>query len=295
MSVQYSSRPHQQDPFADPGTWKENNPYRNSLSVSSRQSSRPASSSARHSTSRPRPSHRRSTSYNSALDDVRPLDQIRAETKAANRPRHLKKSSIPGADTIDRLGDVLGGIPYHHDGPYEATLAARQIPGYAPVDAVKESNEAAIRATPRANIIDSLEKHYPMQGTAIYPPGVGGVGDYEEYDVMRRDGGYKRWAHMEYKDEDLKGKGEPSYTIEEFEKQQKAARRKHQNGTKKNEYEMRPTPGSTLQIQPSVRQRSSSGSAVGNASGLDFDYAGGVKRSTSLGRRLRRKLGEALR
>jgi hypothetical protein len=64
------------------------------------------------------------------------------------------------------------------------------------VEAVKESNAAAIAATPRANIVDCLEKHYPLQGTAVIPPGVGGMGYYEEYDVMIRDGDYKRWKHM---------------------------------------------------------------------------------------------------
>lgn len=109
------------------------------------------------------------------------------------------------------------------------------------MEAVKESNAAAIAATPRANIVDCLEKHYPLQGTAVIPPGVGGMGYYEEYDVMIRDGDYKRWKHMEYRDEDRKGKGEPSYTIEEFEKQQKATRRHRLDG-----YEM---------MNPSTRRR----------------------------------------
>jgi hypothetical protein len=88
------------------------------------------------------------------------------------------------------------GTPYHHDGPYEATLAARQIPGRAPVDALKESNAAILAATPAASIRDCLENHYPLQGVAMYPPGTCGLGDYEEYDVMVKDGNYKRWDHM---------------------------------------------------------------------------------------------------
>lgn len=141
---------------------------------------------------RPRTSHHRGDN-----NGYSPLAQLRHENRRAHRSHHLKKSSIPGPDIIDRLGNVLD-TPFHHDGPYEATLASRQVRGYAPVDAVRESNLAALRATPRANIIDSLERHYPLQGTAMIPPGHEGPGgeimsDYEEYDVMTRDGNYKRW------------------------------------------------------------------------------------------------------
>lgn len=108
------------------------------------------------------------------------------------------------------------------------------------MDALKESTAAILAATPAASIRDCLENHYPLQGTAMYPPGVGGLGDYEEYDVMVKDGNYKRWDHMTYRDEDRKGKGEPSYTIEEFEKQQKAARKAGKNAAKRDEYEMYP-------------------------------------------------------
>ncbi|KAF8246891.1 hypothetical protein K440DRAFT_661774 [Wilcoxina mikolae CBS 423.85] len=138
-------------------------------------------------------------------------------------PHPRRISHIPGPDPIDVLGSILG-TPYHHDGPFEATLFARQIPGRAPVDALRESNAHTLAATPKASIADCLEGHYPLQGCAVLPPGEGGVGMYEEYDVMVRDGGLKRWGHMTYRDEDRKGKGEPAFTIDEFEKRQKAAR-----------------------------------------------------------------------
>lgn len=142
-----------------------------------------------------RPPHSRSVSASSI---PRPLEQIKRETRRANRAPHLKRSGIPGPDTIDRLDNILGGIPYHHEGPFDATLRARQIPGRSPVEALARSNAEALAATPRANIIDSLERHRPLQGTASVPPGMRAPGgdimpDYEEYDVMRRDGNYKRY------------------------------------------------------------------------------------------------------
>lgn len=128
----------------------------------------------------------------------RPLEQIKRETRRANRAPHLRKNAIPGPDTIDKLDNILGGIPYHHEGPFDATLRARQIPGRSPVEALATSNAEAIAATPRANLIDSLERHRPLQGTASIPPGMRAPGgdilpEYEEYDVMRRDGNYKRY------------------------------------------------------------------------------------------------------
>jgi len=151
--------------------------------------------------------------------------------------RHRRKiSRIPGPDPIDRLG-AIGGA-YHHDGPFEATLFARQQVRHAPIAAVKHTNAAALAATPKASIQDSLEGHYPLQGTAMFRPGEGGVGMYEEYDVNVRDGKWGRWDHMYYRDEDRRAKGEPGYTIGELEKQQKAARRAR-SGPRPDEFEMR--------------------------------------------------------
>ena len=94
------------------------------------------------------------------------------------------------------------------------------------MDAVRDSNAAALAATPPASIRDCLDAHYPLQGVAMYPPGVGGTGNYDEYDVMVRDGAYKRWAHLHYRDDDCKGKGEPSFTVDELDKRRKEDRRR---------------------------------------------------------------------
>ncbi|KLU88579.1 hypothetical protein MAPG_07565 [Magnaporthiopsis poae ATCC 64411] len=181
----------------------------------------------------------------------RPLDMIKRDVRAADRAPHLRKTRLPDTDTIDGL-DTIGGT-YHHGGPYDATLISRNTNKmYSPVEAVKDSNMEALKATPKEYINDSLVKHVPLQGTAMIPPGgvdmTGNVMRYEEgADLMREPdapgGAYKRWDGIPYHPNDLKGKGEPSYTIERDLKQNKALRRKEvgsgisdRNGV----YEMQP-------------------------------------------------------
>lgn len=103
-----------------------------------------------------------------------------------------------GPDTIDKLDWTSGA--YHHDGPYDATLLARNISSpSSPLEAVAVSNREALKATPRENIIDSIQKHRPLDGVAMTPPGIpdreGRVYNYEEgTDLMIEEGGnYKRW------------------------------------------------------------------------------------------------------
>ncbi|KAF8424527.1 hypothetical protein EV426DRAFT_598340 [Tirmania nivea] len=169
--------------------------------------------------------HNRSVSSDSF---VSPLAKIKAEHKRANRAKHLRKS-VP-ADTIDFLdGSFFGNGTYHHEGPYDATLASRQIPGYAPIDAVKYTNAQALAATPRANIIDSLTRKVPLQGVGMVPPGVvgpdGQMFDYEEEDIQRSQGGLGRWPGVEYLDTDIRGKGAPSFIIERKEETLKTQRK----------------------------------------------------------------------
>ncbi|KAI8940191.1 hypothetical protein NX059_003897 [Plenodomus lindquistii] len=150
----------------------------------------------------------------------RPLEQIRKEEKVAHRAPHLRKKNFQGADVIDRL-DRAGFSQYHHEGPYDAaSLARNRHEKFSPVAAVRESNEEALRATPAENIRDALDKHRPLEGVANIPPGMpdrfGRVLHYQEgADLQREPGGdYRRWPGQEYHPDDLKGKGEPSYTIE---------------------------------------------------------------------------------
>ncbi|KAI9648390.1 hypothetical protein NHQ30_003023 [Ciborinia camelliae] len=213
----------------------------------------------------------------------RPLDQLRRETKTAYRSPHLRKQHIPGADIIDTLDRTAFGGSYHHGGPYDATLIARNT-NYksSPVAAVEGTNQEAIRATPRENIQDSLDRHIPLSGTAVIPPGMpgpdGSIMNYEEgADLMReRDaagGAYKRWDHVvtielsnsddtlpnlpkpnrkltsilsqKYLPEDYKGKGEPSFSLEKAQKERKASQKSNRrpNTSDRNSvYEMQAHP-----------------------------------------------------
>jgi len=269
----------------------------------------------------------------------RPLDTIKQEQRVAMRapylhnPRHKQPADI--VDTLDQTGIV--DVPYHHEGPYDATMANRNRKKlYSPLDAVKDSNEEAIKATPREYIQDSLVKHVPLQGTAVIPPGMPDMtGHRMEYregaDLMREidapGGAYKRyegivsattttspfsaqktihhtsypnapstttrtypdcpglvpWANKKldddqqrYRDEDLKGKGEPSFTIERDRKEEKTRLRRHAgmgeaaaggSGSGSQVYEMQPRAnhhrGSSSRKSdgPLVRQRSVSNAA----------------------------------
>ncbi|KAI9047711.1 hypothetical protein LZ554_008421 [Drepanopeziza brunnea f. sp. 'monogermtubi'] len=179
----------------------------------------------------------------------RPLDQLRKEEKAARRSPHLRKKHQPGADSIDKLDRTMFGL-YHHEGPYDATLMARNRSSkISPVEAVRETNAEAIKATPQEYIKDSLTKHVPLQGTSLIPPGMvswdGKKMVYEEgADLMREPdaagGAYKRWDHVKYLPEDLKGKGEPSYSIEKALKEQKARKARNGMSDEPQSFEMQP-------------------------------------------------------
>ncbi|TKW59479.1 hypothetical protein CTA1_4213 [Colletotrichum tanaceti] len=203
----------------------------------------------------------------------RPLDIIKREQRAADRAPHLRtRKNGPMTDTIDSL-DSIGGV-YHHGGPYDATLASRnRNKMYAPVEAVRESNMEALRATPREYIQDSLDKHVPLQGTGLIPAGCtdmsGNVMNYQEgADLMRepdaKGGAYKRWDGIPYHPDDLKGKGEPSYTYEKDLKEKKRMR-KASLGNSPAEFEMRSGVNirSRKENGAMIRQRSVSNAADG--------------------------------
>jgi hypothetical protein len=155
---------------------------------------------------------------------------IKQDAKIANRAPHLRKKHHVGADSIDRLDDLAS--PYHHEGPYDATLLARNTSStHSPVEAVRATNEEVLKATPRDMVKDSVEKHRPLDGVAIVPPGMvdryGHSYNYQEGPNMMVDanpegGAYKRWPGVEYLPEDLKGKGEPSYSLEKALKNHKS-------------------------------------------------------------------------
>ncbi|GAB7347402.1 hypothetical protein MBLNU459_g4328t1 [Dothideomycetes sp. NU459] len=173
------------------------------------------------------PSRRRGSSLKERFpgdDSNKPLDIIRRDSKKAHRSPHLRKQHIPGADSIDRLDPTFSRMPYHHEGPYDAALLARNT-NYesSPVAALADSNREALKATPAENIKEALERHKPLDGVAIVPPGerdrLGRVYNYEEgTDMMRENnpegGPYKQWPGVDYDKEDLHGQGEPSFSLD---------------------------------------------------------------------------------
>jgi len=192
----------------------------------------------------------------------------------------LRKKHHPGADAIDRLDRTT--FAYHHEGPYDAALLARNT-SYktSPVAAVAGTNEEALKATPLENVIDAISRHRPIDGVAELPPGVpdrfGRVLNYKEgADLQREEGGdYRRWPGVTYLEGDLKGKGEPSYSIEK-------ALNDHQiTGDEGIELTTRSRNKSASRADESVV---ASGSGTGNQSYADLD--GDMRRSNTTGRKL---------
>jgi hypothetical protein len=214
----------------------------------------------------------------------------------------------------------------------------------APVEAVMDTNLEALKATPLEYLKDSLIRHVPLQGTAVVPPGTrdlgGRVMDYEEGpDLMRESdapgGPYKRWEQLvsraqfmqsprlydsadttsqRYRDDDLKGKGEPAFSDD----QRRRARGKQrasaspQNGTVYYEMQtpLRFTPtrtvsGSGKQKQGGntyVRQRSASSGAelLPQVYAHEDSASSGLQRSRSsagesLAQTLKRRFGSLRR
>ncbi|KAK6533096.1 hypothetical protein TWF281_007253 [Arthrobotrys megalospora] len=119
-----------------------------------------------------------------------------------SHPRHETKSRpgtqrVLAADTIDSLDTSFGVFTFHHEGPYDATLSHRnRNPLRSPVHATRYGNAMALRATAPEDIQNSLQFGRPLDGVAAFPPGThvtGGVLEYEEYDVNRKDGNFRRY------------------------------------------------------------------------------------------------------
>ena len=105
----------------------------------------------------------------------RPLDMLKRDHRVADRaphlPNHHRQQPSDVIDSLDHTGPVPDAT-YHHDGPFDPTMKARNVkPKYSPVEAVKDSNMEALKATPVDYLKDALDKHVPLQGTAVVPPG----------------------------------------------------------------------------------------------------------------------------
>lgn len=229
---------------------------------------------------------------------VSPLSQLAQEKAIADRARHITKDHAIRPDTIDSL-DASGLKSYHHEGPYDATLFARNNSWKSsPVAAVKETNEEALRATPHEKIMDAVKGHRPLDGVAAFPPGTqdrnGHVYKYKEGDNMMTEenaggGPYKQIPGVKYHPDDIKGKGEPSYTIEKALKEKKLDEKTNGDVTAQ---------GIELQSDTN-RRRSGTETGIGAATGTDTfraeafaaDNEGGLGRSNSLGDKLKKRVG----
>ena len=133
-------------------------------------------------------------------------------------PQHKSHPSMElPPDIIDRMDDsVPPRLLRHHSGPFDAvTRSAYLNPNKSPLAALQHSNEEALKATPEISIRDSLNKHVPLQNTAIVPPGEhvpGGLPDetldYKEENLI---GDIGRWQGIEYDDDDRRAKGHPGW------------------------------------------------------------------------------------
>lgn len=212
---------------------------------------------------------------------VRPLEQLAREKAVADRARHATKKHAIKPDTVDSL-DASGLGQYHHGGPYDATLYARNNSYYSsPVAAVAQSNQEALRATPHEKVVDAVQRHHPLDGVAAYPPGMtdrnGHTYNYKEGDNMMVEenaggGPYKRWAGLQYHPDDIKGKGEPSYSIEKALKEHSL---EEKNGG--------------VELQDTNRRRS--GSSAYRSEAFANDNDDGLGRRTSLSNRIKRRVG----
>ncbi|KUI70431.1 hypothetical protein VM1G_05879 [Cytospora mali] len=224
-----------------------------------------------------------------------------SSVRRSKSDRSSRRSSKPKkyvADTIDQLDTTSFGGPYHHGGPYDATLRSFNVnKHYSPVAAVKEGNKAAWEATPREAQLDALLKGRPLDGVASVPPGEralnGEIMEYEYGTDMFRDpdaggGAYNRWPGLKYHPDDLKGKAEPGFTIDRERKAREAAGvgRSQSVRERRGEYEMVPqrprgdSDGRKRARSPPVfsrlgRDRSSSAAAT---TSLPKEIAEGLKR-----------------
>ncbi|KAL9599675.1 MAG: hypothetical protein Q9219_003663 [cf. Caloplaca sp. 3 TL-2023] len=255
----------------------------------------------------------------------RPLEMIARDQKLAHRSPHLRKQQHIGSDSIDKL-DIAGG-GYHHGGPFDAaSLARNQKYKNSPIEAVAGTNAEALKATPEEKIIDSLRKHRPLDGVAVVPPGhtdrEGRMYNYQEgTDLMIEDGGnYKRWdgvvcpnpsspsctsiekstnpphSQQKYLPEDLKGKGEPSYSIEKALKESKHATRDHRRVMSDGQpaYEMVPPP--RRPTRPDLQARSSSyGAERGEQRYVDWEREMSKNAEGAPAKGLRKRIGSLRR
>ncbi|KAF3920847.1 hypothetical protein ABW21_db0202140 [Orbilia brochopaga] len=283
-----------------------NNPYREALiEAENRENQSPPSSpssSIQRSPTNPfrrvsqnmsPPPHQPSKRYSQPPPSYRSVprsDGPRAPHK--RRSKHEVKPRAPGqrgspVDTIDQLDTSFGLFNFHHEGPYDATLSHRnRNPMKSPVQATRYGNAMALRATAPQDVENSLHFGRPLDGVAAFPPGTkvaGEVLQYEEYDVNRKDGNFRRYPGIKYRDEDLKGKGIEGYDGDLADKQRKEEERQRRGNSLDNKAKV-----SIAAATPdtSIRRNGSTGGRLEGA-------AAKIKRTFSIKRKEKKPDGRA--
>lgn len=129
------------------------------------------------------------------------------------RKQHHRKP-LPKRMPLDAIDVMDGSIPpnllRHHSGPFDAVTKSMFLSqNQNPLVALEHSTQEALEATPEISIQDSLERHVPLQNTAIVEPGQRPYGndkpvEYEEENLL---GDVGRWQGIEYDDDDRKAHG----------------------------------------------------------------------------------------
>ena len=134
-------------------------------------------------------------------------------TPFPSKPHKSQPSSQLPLDIIDLMDDsVPPSLLRHHNGPFDpVTRSAYLLPHKSPLAALQHSIEEILKATPEVSIRDSLNKHVPLQNTAVVSPGElvpGGLPDerldYREENLI---GDVGRWEGVEYDEDDRRAKG----------------------------------------------------------------------------------------
>lgn len=163
---------------------EDTNPFRTRAGRRQRSSASPASSFEK-SYSEPGPGIMADHNKKKAL--CRPQCQHHRHHHHHHHHHHHRMSRVY-PDVIDQL-DNVGSVQYHHEGPYDAVYPERNRCSLgSPIEALKESNEETLRATPMYKIMDCIRHHRPLDGVAYYPPGTtdpqGHTYQYAEGDNM---------------------------------------------------------------------------------------------------------------
>jgi hypothetical protein len=126
------------------------------------------------------------------------------------RHHHYKPPKMP-LDAIDVLDEsVSPTFLRHHSGPFDAvTKSMFMSKNKNPLAALEHSTQAVLEATPEVSVHDSLEKHVPLQNTAVVEPGQRPFGDdepleYQEENLLSDVG---RWDGIDYAADDRKAHG----------------------------------------------------------------------------------------